>query len=102
MVLKFFGGFKNFLYLCLVDPLDIAEVLFSGHDDAGNCAIPTRFKFGHISGVDTTLLKLFNLKEGSGLDFFRDLFDFFLSNLFFFFGLFFLLHVKKSKIKNRL
>jgi hypothetical protein len=70
MVLKFFGGFENFLYLCLVNSLDVAEVLFSGHDDAGDCAIPPRFKFGHISSVDAALLKLFDFEEGSGLYFF--------------------------------
>ena len=100
MVLKFFGGFQNFLDFCLVDAFDVTEVFFGGHDDAGYCAIAAGFEFGDISSVDAALLKFLNFEEGSWLDFFRDVLNLFLSNFFFFFRLFSLLHSKKSKIKN--
>lgn len=92
MVLELFGSFEYFLYFGFIDSLDVAQILFSGHNDTGNGAVASTFKFGNIGSVDTTLLEFLDFQERGGFDFYRDFLELFLGDFFLFLRLFSLLH----------
>lgn len=97
MIFKFFGSLKNFFNFSLVDTLDVAEILFGGHDDTGDGTVASTFEFGDIGSIDAALLELFDFEEGDVFYFLRNFFHFLFCDFFLSLGLFLLLHVKKVK-----
>jgi len=56
MVFYLSDHFHNFVNFPLINTLDISELLFWCHDNAGNRAEAIRLEFGNISSIDPVLL----------------------------------------------
>ncbi len=63
MILNLFSSFKNLINFGLIDPLDISELLFGSHDNAGYGAKPISFQLRNICDIDPVFLQLLNLNE---------------------------------------
>lgn len=100
MVFQLLGSFKDFIDFTLVDALDVDQLLLCRHYNGRHCAKSCRFKFGNISGIDATVLKLLNLDKISSLELLSSLLLLLVFLLFIFGFVFLLLFLFHSNIIN--